>query len=210
VVPFDIRLPAFIPAIVLPECNLFPHALLPLNIFEPRYRAMLREALAKDRLFCVATLKQPGAGGWHEGDENIHGFSCAGLVRAAVRRRDGTSRLILQGLQRIRFLEWSQREPFRLARMEPLPSLVRCADKADRLARQAMERARESVGSEPTLSRQFDRQFGELRDPEIIADVLGYNFLATASDRQPLLAMEIVEDRLAYVLHRLNSLPAPG
>jgi Lon protease-like protein len=204
------KLPAFIPAIVLAECNLFPHALLPLNVFEPRYRAMLREALARDRLFCVATLKASPGGAWNESDDNLHRFSCAGLIRAAVQRRDGTSRLVLQGLHRIRLLEWCQREPFRIARLEPVPSVVRSETHATVLARQALDRARETVGSQPTLSRQFDRQFGELRDPEIVADVLGYNFLADAADRQPLLAMDVVEDRLAYVLHHLKSLPAPG
>ena len=51
-------LPSSIPVILLGECNVFPHALLPLNIFEPRYRAMLATALQADRMIAVATLKK--------------------------------------------------------------------------------------------------------------------------------------------------------
>jgi hypothetical protein len=43
-----------------------------------------------------------------------------------------------------------------------------------------------------------------LHDPEVIADVVGYNFLSRASDRQPLLGMSRVEDRLEYILNRLG------
>ena len=53
------ELPDSIPVITLAQCNLLPHGLLPLFIFEPRYRNMLAHALNHDRCFCVAT-KLPG------------------------------------------------------------------------------------------------------------------------------------------------------
>ena len=196
--------PSTIPVILLAECNVFPHALLPLNIFEPRYRAMLAQALEADRFMAVATLRSADDDDWDESDENIDPFSCAGLLRACVGQPDGTSRLILQGMSRIRFTGWAQREPFRIARCEPVPSEVGDPESARRLARRTLERARLTLPSDSPLAVQFDKQFGPLQDPEIIADVIGYNFLPRASDRQPLLGMGRVEDRLEYLLARLG------
>jgi Lon protease-like protein len=159
-------LPLSIPVITLAECNVFPHALLPLNIYEPRYREMLAEALRTDRFMAVASLRVADEDeAWDESEANIDGFSCAGLLRACVGQPDGSSRLILQGVGRIRFTGWLQRTPFRIARCEPVVS-----------------------------------EIGDLK----VADVVGYNFLSRASDRQPLLGMSRVEDRLEYILNRLG------
>ena len=196
--------PSTIPVILLAECNVFPHALLPLNIFEPRYRAMLALALEADRFMAVATLRVADDDEWDESDENIDPFSCAGLLRACVGQPDGTSRLILQGMSRIRITGWAQREPFRIARCEPVPSEIGDPDTAHQLARQTLARARTTLPADSPLAVQFDTQFGPLKDPEIIADVIGYNFLSRASDRQPLLGMIRVEDRLEYLLARLG------
>jgi Lon protease-like protein len=195
--------PSTIPVILLAECNVFPHALLPLNIFEPRYRAMLARALESDRLMAVATLRLADEDAWDEADETIEPFSCIGLLRACVGQPDGSSRLILQGMSRIRFTGWVQREPFRIARCEPVPTEVGDPVVADRLAHQALARARATLPPQSAMVAQFDKQFGPLEDPEIIADVIGYNFLTRASERQPLLGMTRVEDRLEYLLARL-------
>ncbi|HTO02917.1 MAG TPA: LON peptidase substrate-binding domain-containing protein, partial [Opitutus sp.] len=52
----DITLPEELPVMTLPNVTFFPQAVMPLHIFEPRYRQMLRDVLAADRLFAVAGL----------------------------------------------------------------------------------------------------------------------------------------------------------
>ena len=93
---------------------LFPHALLPLYIFERRYREMLEHALTHHRMFSVASIR-PNRADWNTSDDFFH-VSTAGLVRACVERDDGTSHLILQGLRRIRFKSFVQETPFPIAR----------------------------------------------------------------------------------------------
>jgi Lon protease-like protein len=197
-----------IPLILLPECVLFPHALVPLYIFEPRYRAMLRYALTRERFFSIGTLKVSDGGPLNEDDENIHEFSCAGMVRASVGQRDGTSRLILQGVGRIRFAEWLQREPFRIARVEPVPSRVKNVHGAGRLARRVIAVAREIHDGNASLPVAYDQRFGGVKDPELVADVIGFNFLRDVGTKIPLLGMSPVEQRLEYVLEKLEARPA--
>src|SRR5437764_13933508 len=104
----SISLPTHVPVMPLPGAVLFPHALLPLYIFEPRYRAMLQHALKQDRMFCVALIKPPRSD-WRR-PSDFFAVASVGLVRACVERGDGTSNLILQGLQRVRFTGFEQAE----------------------------------------------------------------------------------------------------
>jgi ATP-dependent Lon protease len=108
------NLPGEIAVMTLPNATLFPQALLPLFIFEPRYRRMLDEVLASHRMFCVA-MQKPGCR--QERPANVAGL---GLVRAAVKNSDGTSYLILQGLTRVELGGVSRYRPYRVQRIRPV------------------------------------------------------------------------------------------
>src|SRR5437764_15158125 len=113
-------LPNQLPVMPLPGAVLFPHALLPLYIFEPRYRQMLDHALRHHRMFCI-TLIKPSCPEWHAPEDFFH-LATVGLIRACVERGDGTSNLILQGLQRVRFASFEQEAPFPIARIDTIES----------------------------------------------------------------------------------------
>src|SRR5436853_1800117 len=81
---------------------------------------MVEHALHHHRMFCV-TLIKPSCPEWHAPEDFFH-FATAGLIRACVGRGDGTSNLILQGLQRVRFTGFRQETPFPIAQIEPLTS----------------------------------------------------------------------------------------
>src|SRR5438093_9409215 len=113
-------LPEQAPVMPLPGAVLFPHALLPLYIFEPRYREMLAHALGHERMFCVALLR-PESAQW-KSEDDFFDVGTIGLIRACVGRGDGTSNLILQGLQRVCFADFKQETPFPIARIDVVES----------------------------------------------------------------------------------------
>src|SRR5205807_9237093 len=113
-------LPTEVPVMPLPGAVLFPHALLPLNIFEPRYCEMLDHALNHQRMFCVALIK-PSCPEWHAPEDFFH-LATVGLIRACVGRGDGTSNLVLQGLHRVRFTSFEQETPFPVAKIDIVES----------------------------------------------------------------------------------------
>lgn len=197
------------PMIVLAECSLLPHALLPLYIFEPRYRQMLAYALEHDRVFCIGTLlgvdDEPEDAG--ECDEAIDCYSCAGLVRASVTHPDGTSRLILQGVQRVRFTEWIQREPFRIAAVERIKTQVADVAHAREQAQELIDLTRSKLVVGTPAEGHFDQQIGSLDDPEIVADAIGAHFLRRSCEKQALLAMERLEDRLDFLMMKMRHCP---
>ena len=93
-----------------------PAATLPLRIFEPRYRQMLKAVLASNRLFAVtgldqSLLSQPGQ------FEPPHRVASVGIVRACQKNENGTSNLLLQGLCRVEVLSITREEPYRRIRV---------------------------------------------------------------------------------------------
>src|SRR2546423_4615301 len=114
------KLPRELPVMPLPAAVLFPNALLPLYIFEPRYRQLLKHALQQHRMFCI-TLIKPSCPDWHAPEDFFH-LGTVGLIRACVGRGDGTSNLILQGVQRVRFADFEQQSPFPIAKIDIVQS----------------------------------------------------------------------------------------
>src|SRR6185436_19247141 len=108
------QLPDAVPIMTLPSATLFPQALLPLYIFEPRYRRMLADALQSNRMFSVA-MQKPG-----RSRETPCPIAGLGLIRVSVDHDDGTSHLILQGLTRVKLAETVQYKPYRVQRIQPL------------------------------------------------------------------------------------------
>src|ERR1041384_7095301 len=108
------KLPRETPVMTLPNATLFPQALLPLYIFEPRYRQMLSDVLQSHRMFAVA-MQKPGS--TRESPLPLAGL---GFVRASVEHRDATSHLILQGLARVELEKTVRYKPYRVSRIKPV------------------------------------------------------------------------------------------
>ncbi len=201
----NISLPQALPVMLLSGCTLFPHALLPLFIYEPRYRRMLEHSLQTDRLFCIGSLLEGDE--WPENDESdarVSPCSTVGLIRACVRHDDGTAHLMLQGLTRIRFDGWEQHIPFRMAKVERSPSVEGNRTENRLLARRLLTCVSTILQNGPPGSEELSAQLATLEDPEVLADFVAANFLPVSNDRHRLLAMDAVGHRLAYLLSVLD------
>jgi Lon protease-like protein len=115
-----------VPFFPLPGVTLFPGALLPLHIFEPRYRKMTEDVLASNRLLCVVQLKQSEA----VDEPQPEPFEIAGLgeVVDSERLPDGRFNLLLRGRARVRIEELPFRGPYRRARALSLTETPGTAD----------------------------------------------------------------------------------
>ncbi len=110
------RLPLF----PLPEVVLLPGTLLPLHVFEPRYRAMVTDALSGDRTIGV-TLLRPGSDPAAPAPP-IHPIGTAGEIVEDERLPDGRFHILLEARFRFRVLDEDPPDPYRIARVEELPT----------------------------------------------------------------------------------------
>ncbi|HEX8076564.1 MAG TPA: LON peptidase substrate-binding domain-containing protein [Chthoniobacterales bacterium] len=197
-----IPLPDEVPVMPLPGALLFPHALLPLHIFEPRYREMLEHALREHRMFSVALLK-PQRSDWN----STHDFfqvAGVGLIRACVGRGDGTSNLILQGLRRVRFTEFQQDAPFPIARIQPLESDASSSVETDALGAKVIELYSKLKRADRQLPEKVDNYLSHLTDMEMLADLMAATFINDPSRRQQLLEELSLNRRLRLVIQYLR------
>jgi Lon protease-like protein len=195
-------LPEQIPVMPLPGALLFPHALLPLYIFEPRYRDMLEHALSHHRMFSVALLK-PQRTQWQSPDDFFH-IAGVGLIRACVDRGDGTSNLILQGLERVRFTGFEQETPFPIATIDPLESESLSSVETEALAAKVLELYSKFKGDGRQLPAKVDRYLSDLGDPEMLADLVASTFVTDALRRQRVLEELSVNQRLRLLIQYLG------
>lgn len=208
------KLPNEVPVMTLPNATLFPQALLPLYIFEPRYRQMLVDSLNADRMFSVA-MQKPGR--TRETPSAIAGL---GLIRVSVGHQDGTSHLIMQGIVRVQLVETVRYKPYRIQRIRPLetpPSNDVVVDALIAKIRELLEE-RVSLGlsflpvapkSKQTSpppgysARDVLEYLNKLTDPENIADLVSCAVLTGPVERQTILETVNLESRLKHLIHFL-------
>ena len=116
-------LPATIPIFPLQSATLFPNASHAFHIFEPRYRAMVADALKGDRIIGMVML-QPGYEADYEGRPPIAPIGCAGLITDYEELPDGRYNIVLGGLIKFRVTGEDDSRTYRLARVEALPEVL--------------------------------------------------------------------------------------
>jgi Lon protease-like protein len=195
-------LPEQAPVMPLLGAVLFPHALLPLYIFEPRYQEMLAHALAHDRMFCV-TLLRPDSTQWKNEDDFFE-VATIGLIRACVGRGDGTSNLILQGLQRVRFANFVQLHPFPIAELETLTSDQETTVETDALGAKVLELYARFKTLGRQLPKKIDRYVTEMTDLAMLADLMASTFIDDSRRRQRVLEELDLNTRLRLVIQYLR------
>src|SRR4051794_20841336 len=194
----EIVLPDEIPVMPLPGAVLFPNALLPLYIFEPRYCEMLEHALKRDRMFSVALIK-PSCPEWQEPEDFFH-LATIGLIRACVGRGDGTSNLVLQGLHRVRFTSFDQEAPFPVAKIDIVESSDDTTVETEALGEKVLELYRKLKRAGRQLPPKVDRYLAQLDDLEMLADLVASTFVDDPLRRQKMLEEQSVNQRLRLLI----------
>jgi Lon protease-like protein len=132
-------LPPTLPIFPLPNVVLFPQVFLPLHIFEPRYRAMVADALDGDRMIGMVLL-QPGWEGDYEGRPAVYPIGCAGVITHHDRLPDGRYNIVLRGLEKFRITAEETDRPYRVGRVESLHEALAQGDREEiGAARQRLE-----------------------------------------------------------------------
>jgi Lon protease-like protein len=122
-------LPPTLPLFPLPNVVLFPSVFLPLHIFEPRYREMVGDALAGDRLIGVVLLR-PGWEADYEGRPDVYPVGCAGLITFSEQHSDGRYNIVLRGLEKFTILGEDDGRNYRIARIDSVMEEPSESDKA--------------------------------------------------------------------------------
>ena len=179
-------LPFSLPIFPLPSVVLFPNVFLPLHIFEPRYRQMVADSLAGDRIIGMVTLR-PGHEEDYEGTPPIYATGCSGLITHSERLDDGRYNIILRGLEK--FSIHSEEMPavgrlYRSAVITPIDETVRAGD------RDELRRGRKRLQN--LLTPLFNGSL-EGRLPDAMPDEDLVNALAQYLEFEPMEKLALLE-----------------
>ena len=119
----NIEIPTEVPVMTLRDVVLFPKAMMPLKIFEPRYREMLENSLQGNRMFAIVAERE-NVGPDETCEEPPFEVATVGLVRVSKKHDDGTSFVLLQGLERVKINAIVREEPYRLIQVKPWPTRI--------------------------------------------------------------------------------------
>lgn len=190
---------AVVPLFPLPNVVLLPTAILPLHIFEERYKTMTRHALAGDRLIAMALLTP----GWEKDyyqKPAIEPIVCVGTIVSHEQLPDGKFNLLLQGHTRARIVREVGDELYRQAQINPLrDSEVLEIDLSDQRARLLRSFSEGPLASSP-IAHQFVKMIDSPMRTDKIADLVAFNFIESIEIKQRLLAENDVRKRVELVL----------
>jgi Lon protease-like protein len=194
-----------VPLFPLPSVVLFPRAVLPLHIFEERYKAMTAAALRGDRQVAMALLKP----GWERDYYHrpaIEPVVCIGTILTHEKLPDGKYNFLLQGHTRARVIEELEGKPYRLATLEPIEETeVMEIDLEPERLRLAGMFERSPLATLPTAAQFREIIAGPLPTSDVV-DLVAFNLIDDLPLKQSLLADGDVLARVARTLDALAEL----
>ncbi len=186
----------------LPQVVLFPGALMPLHVFEPRYRAMTRDVLASTRRVCIVQIPED-----HDiddfGQPEVAGIAGIGEVVKCDALPDGRFNVLVEGKARARLAELPFRRPYRKAQLTILPCAGKTPDPA--LVRALVSTATRVAGIVRQCHPGFRFCLPETEDAGRLADACAHYLVLDGNERQKLLETLDIGERLERCLEFLVS-----
>jgi len=193
------------PLFPLPDVVFFPKTLLPLHVYEPRYRALASEALEQDRIICTALLK-PGWESDYYGSPEVYPVGCAGRIVQHEKLPDGRYNITLDGLTKVLIESAVRLTPYRLVRVTPVED-----DGAWARGERASEEAAELVrlfrqvheGQGPSLP--LEEMLAQNMAPESVLNTVALHLNAEPELKEQLLEMDSLDRRYHTLLQILRN-----
>jgi Lon protease-like protein len=176
-----------LPVFPLPQVVLFPRALLPLHIFEPRYLAMLKDCLAGHRHVVMASLLGGGRSTSEQRDAvpRLNLIAGVGFIVEHQALTDGRANVVVQGRARVRITEIPSRDPFRHVRATRLEDDAKRVSQADRTA--LVTAAGAYAGEIGRRDPRFSFSVPPNLDTGALADICAHHLILSADMRQTML-----------------------
>jgi len=193
------------PLFPLPDVVFFPKTLLPLHVYEPRYRALASEALEQDRIICTALLK-PGWESDYYGSPEVYPVGCVGKIVHHQKLPDGRYNITLDGIGKVRIESSVRLTPYRLVRVTPVEDDSAWA-RGDKAVEEAAELVRlfQQVHEGQAPSILLAEMFGQNMSPESILNTVALHLNAEPELKEQLLEMDSLDLRYQTLVQILRN-----
>ena len=200
--PDDLELPPTLPVLPLKETVVFPDSATPLAIGQERSIKLIDDVVARDRLLALVTVKsedveQPG---W----DDLYGVGTAAIVHKLIKVPDGTLRILVQGVERIRLEGRVQDDPYFVGEFEQMPDVAEETPELVALTRNVQMLYGRIVALVPYLPAELELAAANVDDPSALSYLVASTLRLKTEEKQQLLEQAHVEARLRELSRILN------
>src|SRR5215207_8987551 len=190
----DVEIPSALPILPLKETVVFPDSAAPLAIGQERSIALIDDVVERDGMVALVTAKdaeveQPG---W----DDLHEIGTAAIVHKLIKVPDGTLRILVQGLQRIKLESRVQDEPYLIGSFSELPDVESDTKEAEALIRNVQMLFGRIVSLVPYLPAELELAAANVEDPSALSHLVASTLRLKTEEKQQLLEQPDVEQRL--------------
>jgi ATP-dependent Lon protease len=202
VIEGEVRIPDEIPLLPVRDTVVFPRTIAPLSVGKPRSVHLINDALEGDKIIGLFAIRNDAE---EPTPADIFEYGSAAGIAKMLRAPDGTMRLIVQGLQRLRLVEITQTEPYYRARVEVVPEIIPAEDiELEGTVRHVLSLFERVVNLAPYLPDDLLVFANSIRNPGHLADVIASTLNLKLPERQELLRLNDVSKRLRRLTELLN------
>ncbi len=200
--PTDVEIPPALPVLPLKETVIFPQSVSPLAIGQERSIKLVDDVVAGDRVLALVTVKDGDAEqpGW----DDLYEVGTAAIVHKMIRVPDGTLRILVQGVGRIKLERRIQDEPYLVGEFGDLPDTIEETPELEALIRSVQTEFGRLISLVPYLPAELELAAANVDDPSALSHLVASTLRLKTEEKQGLLEQVDVSARLRDVLRILN------
>jgi len=197
------RIPEILPILPLRETVIFPSMVAPVVVGRERSIRLIDEVAVGSKMFGVVAQKDPQAE--DPTPEQIYNIGTVCTIIRMLKFPDGTTRLLPQGISRIRINQILETEPYLKAQVAPIQEVYELTIEIQGLMRNALDLFQKVVSMAPYLAEEAYITAMNIQEPNRLADFIAANLNINTAQKQEILETIDVKERLQKVTYFLNS-----
>lgn len=198
-----VEIPELLSILPLRNSVLFPGSIIPIDVGRKKSVRLIEEAISKERPV-IGILTQRDARTEDPADGDLFSVGCAARILKVIKLAKDNFSVILQGISRVRIVDFSQRDPFIMARIQAMPDISKPDVELDALVLNLKDISKRVVKLMPELPKEASALLDSVTEPGQLADLLTSNLDISVEEKQEVLETFDIKSRLRKVLTYLS------
>jgi ATP-dependent Lon protease len=190
-------LPEALPVLPLRDTVTFPETLAPLAVGQERSIHLIDDVLGTNRMLAMVTARDPE--NEVPGPNDLYDVGVVGAVARMVKVPDGSLRILVQGMQRVRLGDFVAEQPYMVARISSLPDVIEPSAELEALSRNVQGTFSEIIEQIPYLPEELQMAVANIEDPAALAHLIAGALKIGTEEKQKLLEEVDVAKRLRHL-----------
>ena len=200
--PGALHIPSELPILPLSDVVVFPHMIVPLVASSAQAIRLIDDVVAGDRF--IGVVLQKDLEQENPRFEHLHEYGCVARVSRMLKFPDESTRVLIQGVKRMKIVRMIGEKPYFIAQVETLEEKIENGIELTALARNAASQFQEIIRLTPSMPEDFRAAALSVEDPARLADVIAASLNLTLEEKQRLLETADVRARLGQLVTLLG------